>query len=268
MKISVIIPTYKPLDYLWECLDSISSQKFPKEDFEILIVLNGCKEPYYSDIHKYINSSKANIRLFQTDESGVSNARNIGIENSKGEYIAFLDDDDYVSHDYLEELYRRSSHNTACISNVIYFKDPSFELIFQNKHHKIFEKLQNENKVSLFKSRSFFNGPCMKLIHRDIIGDRRFDKSFKNGEDNLFMLLISDRIKNVSLSNSDAIYYRRIRIGSASNRKRSKSNLLKNTLRLMLKYTYYWIHNPFGYNVPFVLSRYAAEIKTLCIRIF
>ena len=54
MKISVIIPTYKPKEYIWECLDSLKSQTFDKKEFEIILILNGCKEPYYSEIDKYI----------------------------------------------------------------------------------------------------------------------------------------------------------------------------------------------------------------------
>ncbi|MCF2604299.1 glycosyltransferase family 2 protein [Parabacteroides distasonis] len=54
MKIFVIIPTYKPQAYLWECLDSMVAQTFPKEEFEVILVLNGCTEPYKSDIERYI----------------------------------------------------------------------------------------------------------------------------------------------------------------------------------------------------------------------
>ena len=55
MLISVIIPTYRPKDYLWECLDSIVNQTFPKDKFELLVVLNGCSEPWKSQIDKYIS---------------------------------------------------------------------------------------------------------------------------------------------------------------------------------------------------------------------
>ena len=50
MKISVIVPTYKPQAYLWKCLDSIYNQTFPKKDYELLLVLNGCNEPYHTQI--------------------------------------------------------------------------------------------------------------------------------------------------------------------------------------------------------------------------
>ena len=91
MKISVIVPTYKPKDYLWECLDSMYNQTLPYNDFEVVIVLNGCKEPYYTNIWKYINEHpKINWRYLHTDEGGVSNARNMALDAAKGDYITFL----------------------------------------------------------------------------------------------------------------------------------------------------------------------------------
>ena len=74
MDISVIVPTYKPQYYLWECLDSLKAQTFPRSDFEILLVLNGCCEPYKSKIEEYLlMNMMRNVRLIQTDQPGVSN---------------------------------------------------------------------------------------------------------------------------------------------------------------------------------------------------
>lgn len=81
MKISVIIPTYKPQAYLWECLDSMVAQTFPKEKFEVILVLNGCTEPYKSDIELYISAKMEgmHVQFLHTAHGGVSNARNMGI---------------------------------------------------------------------------------------------------------------------------------------------------------------------------------------------
>lgn len=107
MKISVIIPTYKPQDYLWECLDSLVAQTFPKEDFEVILVLNGCHEPWNSTIREYIDTRMQgmNVNYMHTNQGGVSNARNIALDKVKGEYITFIDDDDLISPTYLEVLH-------------------------------------------------------------------------------------------------------------------------------------------------------------------
>ena len=106
MKISVIVPTYKPQTYLWECLDSIYNQTFPKTDYELVLVLNGCNEPYNTQIKEWLSKHEdLQVQYFQIDEGGVSNARNIALNNAKGKYVTFIDDDDLISFSFLEELY-------------------------------------------------------------------------------------------------------------------------------------------------------------------
>ena len=84
------------------------NQTLEKEKFEVIIVLNGPKEPFHSEITGLI-SSYPTIRLLYEEKSGVSNARNKGIEDSKGNFICFIDDDDMISPTYLESLLEISS---------------------------------------------------------------------------------------------------------------------------------------------------------------
>ena len=264
MDISVIIPTYKPKKYLWECLDSLKFQTLSKDRFEVLLILNGCKEPWNNEIIHLIHTRYKDllINYIQTDKPGVSNARNIGLLNAKGEYICFIDDDDYVSRSYLEDLLMVSSKNCIGLSDSIYFDDNSNEEDLNNIHHRIFIKLASDNKnLTLFNTRRFFNGPVMKLIHKSIIQNHKFDINFKNGEDSLFMALISDKIKNLKLSSSSTIYYRRIRNNSATTIPRSKKQKFGNALKLISKYFSYWIAHPLDYNFPFILSRIIAAFK-------
>ena len=112
MKISVIVPTYKPKAYLWECLNSIYNQTFPKTDYEVLLVLNGCNEPYNTQIKEWLSKhSDLQVQYFQIDEGGVSNARNIALNNLTGEYVTFIDDDDLISPKYLKELFENATSN-------------------------------------------------------------------------------------------------------------------------------------------------------------
>lgn len=268
MKITVIIPTFRPKDYIYECLDSIRLQTLNHDEFEVIIVLNGCDQPWKKKLEKYISSCNNDtaFSLFQVDQGGVSNARNIALDYAQGEYIAFIDDDDFISPNYLFELLQCSSEKCVALSNCIYYDEEARRLIENNIQHRLFQKLHSLPKSSLFSARSYFNGPCMKLLHRDIVGDRRFDCRFSNGEDNLMMYLISDRIESVQFTSHTSIYYRRIRAESATTRKRSRIERILNSCRIIGLYTKYVMHNPFGYNYPFILSRFAAEIKSiLCV---
>ena len=232
--ISVIIPTFKPHEYLWECLDALCQQSFSKDSYEIVLILNGCKEPYESRIQDYMaNHSNVNWAFFQTDQSGVSNARNIGLRQAKGTYLAFVDDDDFVSPTYLEELYSKASKDTISLCRPYAFLDGE---ISQEKPYEmadVFKKYCGQDNVGFTLARKFFGGPCMKLIHREIINGREYNTAFENGEDTLFMFLISDRFRRVSFTSEKAIYYRRFREGSAVTKNRGVFKKLSNSLNLI-----------------------------------
>lgn len=272
MKISVIIPTYKPKDYIWECLHSLWVQTFPKNDFEIIIVLNGCCDPWKNDIERYIeeNMCGLNARLIQTDQGGVSNARNIGLDSAQGEFIAFIDDDDYVSDTYLSSLYQNAQGNdTVVLSNAVAFNDGCPDTPVPYQMSDVYKQYSDRENINLLsRVRKYFSGPCMKLIPLSIIQDRRFDVRFKNGEDSLFMFLISDKIGSVKFSDSKAVYYRRNRQNSAVTSYRSFSEVFKNSMRLIRCYSDIFLSSPSEYNFWFYLTRVFAAFKTLINRLF
>lgn len=268
--ISVIIPTYKPNQYLIENIISLNRQTLSSSRFEIIIILNGCKEPWNTFVRHLIDKHLSGFKVvyIQTDIPGVSNARNIALDVAKGEYITFIDDDDYISPMYLEELIENSTKDCVGLSDSIYFLDQTNDLIYDNPQHLDYLKLKESESTSLYRSRRFFNGPVMKLIHRDIIGNRRFDTRFSNGEDSLFMALISDRIKSCKICKGEAIYYRRIRNGSASNTKREIWSIILNNMKCIKQYCIYWIKNPSRYNIPFLQSRILASTKNILTRLY
>lgn len=235
MSISVIIPTYKPQNYLWQCLDSLETQTLDKRLWEVIIVLNGCNEPWEGEIKQYINSHHLmNARILQTDEAGVSNARNLGIDNAKGKYIAFIDDDDYVSPSYLEALLQIADIDTIAASNTIGFSDKQAHVPYYLE--KEYNSKAKAGKQPFYKAKKYFGGPCMKLIHRDMIGEQRFDTRFRNGEDSLFMFAISPKIRYISFTDTNTIYYRRFRIGSAS-KTYTRKQAFHNGWKLICQYT-------------------------------
>ncbi|OYP66553.1 glycosyltransferase family A protein [Prevotella sp. P5-64] len=261
MQISVIIPTYKPQSYLIDCLNSLAIQSIGVENFEIVLVLNGCKEPYDSFIKDWIKDNPTiNINYIQTDKPGVSNARNIALDEARGEFICFIDDDDYVSKTYLQELHDQAS--IACIS----LCHPSAfwhggGIKDEYRIEKEYYRGKRLNINTLLGAKKFFAGPCMKLLHRDIIGDKRFNTAFKTGEDSLFMFSISDKINKVSFTSENAIYYRRYREGSATTSNRSRREKILNSLRAIREYIL--INRKGNYPFVFFITRLLAEVKCI-----
>ena len=124
MKISVIVPTYCPQDYLWECLDSLCAQTLAPEIFEIVVVLNGCDQPYRGRIVEYISRHPEHeFRLVHTIQGGVCHARNLGIDTAVGEQICFVDDDDCLSKEYLERMLVLAAPDSIVVSDVVMFDE-------------------------------------------------------------------------------------------------------------------------------------------------
>ncbi len=260
MQISVIIPTYRPENYLFECLDTLRAQTLPVSQWEGIIVLNGCDEPWQTQIKDYLRQHHiTNIRLLQTDQPGVSNARNMGLDAAQGEYIAFIDDDDYVSDVYLKQLAQIATPDTIAASYTRAFSDETDYIPYYieqeyNRHAK-------EGKMPFYKARKYFSGPCMKLIHRDIIGQTRFNTAFQSGEDSLFMFEISNRLQFIQFTPQEAVYYRRMRSNSASNRLSHKQTI-KNCWQMIRTYTRIYRDGK-SYLFRFYITRLLGAIHTV-----
>ncbi len=248
MKISVIIPTYKPQDYLWECLDSLVQQDFSREDYEVILVLNGCCMPYDARIKEYMNKTINNIVYIQTDTPGVSNARNVALDIAKGDYVTFIDDDDKVSPSFLKELYHNADKNIVSICYPFLFDDETGEQMEYSLTDQ-FNELSTGVTYDFSRARRVFNGPWMKLIHKDIIGDRRFDIRLSNGEDGLFNYIISDRIKGIRVTSKNATYFRRFRKDSLVWRKRKRIAKIKNSFIIAKGEFKAYIRHPRNYSL-------------------
>lgn len=112
-KISVIIPVYNVENYLRACLDSVTNQTL--EDIEIICINDGSKDNSLEIIKEYM-AKDSRIILIDKQNEGLSAARNSGLEIATGEYIAFLDSDDYVTLDYYKALYDAAIEHNAEIS--------------------------------------------------------------------------------------------------------------------------------------------------------
>ena len=109
IKISVIIPVYNGENYINRCLFSLEKQTF--KDFELIIINDGSQDKTEKLIDDFIRRSSLNVSYIAQKNSGQAAARNRGLEKAKGNYIAFIDSDDYVARDYLERLYYAALDN-------------------------------------------------------------------------------------------------------------------------------------------------------------
>lgn len=112
-QISVIVPIYKIERYLRQCIDSILAQTFT--DFELLLIDDGSPDGCPAICDEYAEKD-ARIRVFHKQNGGVTSARNKGLDNAKGNWIIYIDGDDWIEPTYVEELYNAAINNEADIA--------------------------------------------------------------------------------------------------------------------------------------------------------
>lgn len=121
IKVSIIVPVYNVEKYIEKCLDSLANQTL--KEIEIIIVNDGSPDNSQKKIDKYVKKHK-NMKSFIKENGGLSDARNYGIKKATGEYIAFVDSDDYVTHDMYEKMYNKAKSGNfdmvVCDLNYIY----------------------------------------------------------------------------------------------------------------------------------------------------
>ena len=206
--ISIIVPIYNVEEYLRECLDSIQKQSYL--NFECIMVNDGSPDNSSKICEEFVEKD-SRFRYFEKENGGVSSARNLGIEHSKGEYITFIDSDDWVDSDYLEVLYTTLLEEGADITVSTYkqfnIKDNCFYFhIFQRGYDKKTftgqELIDNLQALSSFDhSYSSTWGKLVKSVRVETI---RFNEETTLGEDMEFwykLYLISDKIVYVNKDN-------------------------------------------------------------------
>lgn len=167
-EISVIIPIYNVDSYLYRCLASVACQTF--RDFEVIMIDDGSTDSSLL-IAQDFAASFYNFHLVKNKVKGVSGARNTGVAKARGEYIAFVDSDDYVDPSFLKNLYHAAKDNDAdvsCCNYALYNQD-------RGTHHTImfrkpFEGVHSANKltnmtIADLRSRSYL---WNKLWHRSL----------------------------------------------------------------------------------------------------
>lgn len=164
--ISVIVPCYNVEQYLAKCVDSILSQTY--KNLEILLVDDGSPDKCGEMCDEY---AQIDTRVFviHKENGGLSDARNVAIDIAKGEYITFIDSDDYVSVDYIELLYRLIVDNNAqmSVSGFLAYKEfTTPELIDEPIKTIVFGRYEAMN--TMFYQRDFDNSAWAKMYHRSL----------------------------------------------------------------------------------------------------
>lgn len=203
--VSVIIPAYNAEAYIENCVNGIIGESF--KDFELIIIDDGSKDKT-AEILDRLAAADSRIRVVHKPNGGVSEARNTGIELSKGKYISFVDADDRVTENHLQVLVDTMRDTGADIVAASYIMEKSLgrthDFIYADK---CFDEEQIETGL-LEIFREMDNAPWGKLFRGDIIREHnvRFPKNVPYAEDSYFGVEYFKYIKKAVLS-SEVVYY-------------------------------------------------------------
>lgn len=170
-KVSVIIPVYNTELYLRRCLDSIINQTY--KNLQIIIVNDGSTDSSLAICNEYANKDER-ICLIQKINEGQSVARNLGLDISEGEYITFVDSDDWIEIDMIENLIITINNHKA---DLVQFKSRQIykEKIIQTKDTGREIICDNKKCIDLFINEKYFtSSSCYRLYKKEIIKDLRF----------------------------------------------------------------------------------------------
>lgn len=173
-KVSIIVPVYNVEKYLAKCLDSLVNQTL--EGVEIIVVDDGSRDNSKQIIDEFQTKYPDKIKSFVKRNGGLSDARNFGLDRASGDYIGFVDSDDYVTAEMFEEMYSLAQKYDA-------------EMVICNlqkvdENGKIIQKLTQvpnmPEKIDLAKNLSVFSDlgyfACNKLFRKDLFENKRFKK--------------------------------------------------------------------------------------------
>ena len=204
MHLSVIVPAYNASKTIRRCVESIDSRK--NTDYEIIIVENGSTDDTLA-VCEDIKRTNDHVNVIHTETLGVSHARNIGIDNAQGEYIAFIDADDSASREAIDDYFQINSSDLAIFNYSVGENDTV------KKKCDIPKDFSCNNTEALnyfFYSTYGFQGYVWnKLFRTDIIKHYNisFNDQFKYGEDQIFVVDYLLNCKNILFSTKEVYLY-------------------------------------------------------------
>lgn len=202
MTFSIIIPIYNSALYVKKCIDSVKSQSF--SDFEVILINDGSTDNSLEIIKQEIKDD-SRFYVYTKNNSGVSSSRNLGLEKAKGDYIIFIDSDDWIEPTLLQEIYEK--RNKADIIQYDFFEANETSKKEIHIKSEIPEIIQGEGAV-VWK----------RAFKRELLNNILFDESLIGGEDYLFCVqaflemktfcYINKCLYNYNISNQNSIMHK------------------------------------------------------------
>lgn len=212
-KISVIIPVYNVKDYIEKCVESVLNQTY--KNLEIILVDDGSTDTS-GDLCDTLSLKDNRIKVIHKANGGLSSARNAGLNSATGNYIGFIDSDDYIATDFYETLIAKSVDDKTIACSHIVRVDENGNITPRNDVHLCGDNITGKEFIRELLLHTGDVSVCSKLFSTKTIGTKRFDET-KLNEDLLFIIDVLSDIEQIVFTKRIGYYYF-CRSGSISSR--------------------------------------------------
>ena len=235
--VSIIIPVYNIEKYIRECINSIINQTY--KDLEIIIVDDGSTDNSGSICDEYASRDKR-IKVIHQMNAGAANAKNTALDQATGEYVAFVDSDDFVSEDWIYTMYQSMKQYNADIVECEFDRVFTNQAVIVRNYEKNIEysaKKYFEQYFENWESALFWN----KLFRAKLLKDIRFRRERRCIDDEFFTykaLSLANKIVRIN----EVLYHYRQRKTSAVHQKEHALQITDDNLEVLIE-RYQWITN-------------------------
>ena len=261
--ISIIIPVYNIDSYLKECLDSILVQTY--QNFEIILVDDGSTDSSFKICNEYAYKDKR-IKIYQQNNQGSGIARNTGLKFAKGNYVTYIDGDDFIPKNYLEVLLSFASNDTIPIAYHMFLNSDEYNVELNDKYKRIERIIQHKDILKEFFLDPTYTGAWGKLIPIEYMKDLSFPTGILEDVPVTYKILLkANKLVVTNMTN----YLYRIREGSIMNENNDEKyfNQVKRTFQVLSqlkeeKFKYYSLRSFYAWQLEICMLCFLRPKKT------
>lgn len=255
--ISVIVPIYNVEKYVLCCIESIINQSY--KNLEIILINDGSIDSCGVLCDKYVSRDQR-IKVIHKDNGGSSSARNLGLSVSTGDYITFVDSDDFLNEDYIFHLYNGLVEKDADISlsNMIIYNENGYRKNINLEKTLVFSNKRDIYEYSI-SEKYFYLCTAGRLYKRQVIINCRFDQEMTMSEDSKFFIDVLQNVSRIVVVPYNDYYYR-TRVNSST-----KSEFIFSRWNQDFKWNNGLILNENDFDLKNILIRRYVRININCI---
>lgn len=205
--VSVVLPVYNGSDYIVETLESILNQDF--ESYELVVVDDGSTDNSLEIIKNSLKNHDIKSKIIAQKNSGVGNARNVGLENSSGEYVIFVDDDDIIGSNHIACLFENAKNNDGSFTEMLKITEDGEIINGQELYLAISDKTRISSKdlIELELNMRIPFSFCQIMYKKELIKEK-FNENHSYGEDTEFALKNLIHMNTLGICPKPTYFYR------------------------------------------------------------